>query len=300
MLNQPLVSVLMTAYNREKYIAEAIESVLAQTYANWELIIVDDGSEDKTVSISQSFQNKDNRINVYVNEKNLGDYLNRNVSASYAKGEFIKYLDADDLMYPWCLDAMVFCMQKFPEVAYGLIASSNLNLQIIYPKIYTPEDAYITYFFNQPILIIGPTGAIIRTKYFREVNGFSGIHYIGDTELWLKLSAKYSMIIMPPDLIWWRTHDNQQSVYESKYDKAEKMRYEMVIKALNNNACPIKGDISKIAIRNQMNIRIRHTLYLSFKTFKFLALKKYFKDFDFSILDALKAFRRNKNPFKQF
>ncbi len=75
---QSLISILMTAYNREHYITEAIESVLASTYQNWELIIVDDGSKDDTVSIAKSYAAEDARIKVHVNEKNLGDYPNRN------------------------------------------------------------------------------------------------------------------------------------------------------------------------------------------------------------------------------
>ena len=90
-MGQALVSVLMTSFNRDKYIAEAIDSVLASTYQNWELIIVDDCSKDKTVEIAKSYEAKDNRIKVYVNKKNLGDYPNRNKAASYAKGKYIKY-----------------------------------------------------------------------------------------------------------------------------------------------------------------------------------------------------------------
>lgn len=66
---QPLLSVLMTAFNREKYIAEAIESVLASTYTNFELIIVDDCSKDNTVNIAKSYEQKDQRVKVYINEK---------------------------------------------------------------------------------------------------------------------------------------------------------------------------------------------------------------------------------------
>ena len=74
----PLVSILMTCYNREKYIGEAIESVLASSYTNLELIIVDDHSSDNTVGIARAYAAKDSRVNVYVNELNLGDYPNRN------------------------------------------------------------------------------------------------------------------------------------------------------------------------------------------------------------------------------
>ena len=77
----PLVSVLMTSYNREKYITEAMESVLNSTYANFELIIVDDGSTDKTVAIANEYEKKDKRVKVHTNEKNLGQFQNRNKAA---------------------------------------------------------------------------------------------------------------------------------------------------------------------------------------------------------------------------
>ena len=95
----PLVSVLMTAYNREKYIEEAIGSVLASTYTYFELIIVDDCSKDKTVEIAKKYERMDERVKVYINETNLGDYPNRNKAASYASGEYLKYVDSDDLVY---------------------------------------------------------------------------------------------------------------------------------------------------------------------------------------------------------
>src|ERR1700761_2006624 len=96
----PLVSVLMTAYNRQQYIGEAIASVLASTYPTFELIIVDDGSGDDTVSIARKYEAQDSRIKVYVNERNLGDSPNRNRAAGYATGEFIMYCDSDDTFLP--------------------------------------------------------------------------------------------------------------------------------------------------------------------------------------------------------
>src|SRR5258708_39815278 len=103
MKSDPLVSILMTAYNREKYIAEAIESVLTSSYTNFELIIVDDCSTDNTLTIAKSYEKNDARIKVYLNEKNLKDYPNRNRAASHAKGKYIKYLDYDDKINNWGL-----------------------------------------------------------------------------------------------------------------------------------------------------------------------------------------------------
>src|SRR5258706_13206257 len=113
MSTSPLVSVLMTAFNREKYIADAIESVLASSYENFELIIVDDASSDNTVAIASQFAEKDKRIRIYVNEKNVGDYPNRNKAAGYAQGKYINYVDADDKLYYYGLEVMVRFTELF-------------------------------------------------------------------------------------------------------------------------------------------------------------------------------------------
>ena len=97
-MSAPTISVLMTAYNREEFIAKAIESVLASTFTDFELLIVDDASTDKTVEIAQTCAAKDSRINVVVNKKNLGQFANRNKAASYATGTYLKFVDSDDLV----------------------------------------------------------------------------------------------------------------------------------------------------------------------------------------------------------
>jgi glycosyltransferase involved in cell wall biosynthesis len=116
----PLVSVLTTVYNREKYLAACIESVLACSFQDWEMIIIDDQSKDSSVAIAQQYADQDRRIHVYVNETNLGDYPNRNQAAVYAKGKYLKYLDADDLIYPHGLEIMVETMEAHPECALGI------------------------------------------------------------------------------------------------------------------------------------------------------------------------------------
>ncbi len=96
--NVPEVSVLTTCYNRAPYIEQTIESVLSQTSQNFEYIIVDDCSTDGSYEIAKSFAEKDRRIQVHQNEKNLGDYPNRNLAASYARGRYLKFIDSDDIL----------------------------------------------------------------------------------------------------------------------------------------------------------------------------------------------------------
>ena len=121
----PLISVLLTAYNRERYIAESIESVLAQTNGDFELIVSDDRSSDGTVAIANDYARRDSRIRVSSNERNLGDYPNRNHVASLARGRFLKYHDSDDIMYRHCLQAMAEPLEAEPRAGFALSGSRN-------------------------------------------------------------------------------------------------------------------------------------------------------------------------------
>lgn len=105
-----LVSVIMPSWNTEKFIAESIQSVINQTYTNWELIIVDDCSTDYTDDVVDSFH--DNRIRYYRNEKNLGAALTRNKALREARGEWIAFLDSDDLWMPEKLEHQVKFMRE--------------------------------------------------------------------------------------------------------------------------------------------------------------------------------------------
>lgn len=95
MTTNPLISIIMPAYNASAYIAEAIQSVLDQTWTNWELIIVDDGSTDNTLQIAQQFAAKDKRIQVY-HQLNQGGCVARNEALKHIAGDYVQYLDADD------------------------------------------------------------------------------------------------------------------------------------------------------------------------------------------------------------
>lgn len=116
----PFISVLMTAYNREKYIAEAIESVRASSYTNWELIITDDCSTDKTLEIARNFESQDTRIRVFRNEINLGDYPNRNRAASYARGEFLMSVDSDDMLLVDTMAKCILLFKEYPQASFGI------------------------------------------------------------------------------------------------------------------------------------------------------------------------------------
>ena len=112
----PLVSVIMAAYNGEKYLAEAIDSVLTQTFSDFELIIVDDGSLDASAEIICSFAKLDDRIRFFQLERNMGQgpALNRGVASS--TGKYLTYMDCDDITLPQRLEKQVDFLQANPEI----------------------------------------------------------------------------------------------------------------------------------------------------------------------------------------
>lgn len=267
----------MTSYNREKYIGNAIESVLRQTYQNFELIIVDDSSTDKTVDIANHFATIDKRICVYVNKFNLGDYENRNTAVGYASGKYLKFVDADDLVYPHTLDLMVSAMEQFPDAAYGFCYFGVQNDLHPFPYQLLPAESYNHHFFNSGLFYAGPGGAIIRRDIFNAVGGFSGKRYVGDYELWIKLSALHNTVLLWPGLLWWRKHDQQENKYENINIDAIVNRYLITVDSLNSSHCPLSAEERKKALYNTSILYLRKCIFffLNFKFYKALNLFRF-------------------------
>jgi glycosyltransferase involved in cell wall biosynthesis len=289
----PLVSILMTCYNRQLLIVEAIESVLALTYKNFELIVVDDCSTDNSFAVANCFAQKDSRIKVYRNECNLGDYVNRNKAASYAKGKYIKYLDSDDIIFPWALDVMVNCMENFPEAAMGV--SLNMGYNIIYPKCYLPSQIYRLYYYRNLLLTVGPTATILKRDVFEQFGGFSKEQFIGDTEFWLRISQRYPLVLVPPGQIYWREHGGQQIMEERKNLAIEGKRSQINESLLNNNACPLAITEAATILRNLKNIKCRYIIQNCIQGRISYALERK-RHLGLSWRDFLFALKRNKVP----
>lgn len=124
--NNGLVSVIMPAYNCEKYIADAIESVLDQTYLNFELIVIDDDSKDRTFEIIKKYSNKDPRVKVFKNKKNSGVSATRNRGISLAEGQWIAFLDSDDMWEPSKLEKQLEVAEEI-SAEFLFTGSSYIN-----------------------------------------------------------------------------------------------------------------------------------------------------------------------------
>jgi len=253
----PAVSVLMTAFNRERYVAPAIESVLAQTFGDFELIVVDDGSKDRTVDIARSYE-ADPRVRVVVNERNLGDYPNRNRAAALARGRFIKYQDSDDVMYPHCLATMVPPLAA--ESRAGLALSSGWHWPGgPCPMLLTPRMAYQREFLGQGLFMCGPACALFRTEVFHSLGMFPEKGVASDNIFWLKACATVNVLLLPADLFWYRVHPGQEI-----HNPTAAREYALVPgeawRALAAPNCPLDRAEREQARRNLVYTIVKQTL----------------------------------------
>lgn len=204
------VSVCIPAYNGEKFIQEAIDSVIAQTFTDFEIIIVDDRSTDNTVNIIKSYTDK--RIRFFQNEKNLGLIGNWNKALSYATGEYIKILPDDDLIYPNCLKLQVEVLDNDPDKEVALVSGRknviNNNGKILFNRGFSRKEIRVSGVeaINKTVRsggnIIGEGGALLFRREIMKKVGIidSDIFYILDLDYWYRILL-YGKLHSLPDIV---------------------------------------------------------------------------------------------------
>jgi glycosyltransferase involved in cell wall biosynthesis len=283
MESPPLISVLMTAYNREQYIGEAIESVLGSVYTNWELIISDDHSTDNTYPIAQSYAEKDSRIKLYKNENNLGDYPNRNKAASYAKGEYLMSVDSDDLLLSDTISKCVALFDLHPSANFGLFCPQSLVTDIL-----PPEETIKKHFFAYPFLLVGPGGTIIKNSFFKKIGGFP-IKYgpSNDGYYNLKAASQTNIILMPFEFIFYRRHEGQE--INNKYAYLSNS-YLYLRDALNELHLPLSKSEKEFLENKNKRRFLMNILKFYLKSKDWNRTKEALKSTQFTIKDTLVAF----------
>jgi glycosyltransferase involved in cell wall biosynthesis len=253
----PVVSILVTVYNREAYLEACLDSILASTFQDFEVVVVDDVSQDGSVRIAEDYAARDPRIRFYRNEKNQGDYPNRNRAAELATGRYLKYVDADDMIYGHSLQVMVEAMERFPDAALGL-SWNVLDPPIPYPFQWSAVETHAAHFLGRSPLGVGPSAAIIRRDAFESVGGFSGRQFVGDTELWMKLTSRWPMVSLPPALVWWRRHEGQQMAMEEARPEILTARFHLQCSALKDGGVlsPEQTDAAGARLRQHYARRI--------------------------------------------
>jgi glycosyltransferase involved in cell wall biosynthesis len=195
-MSQPLVTVIIPTYNREQYISEAIDSVLAQTYSNIELIIVDDGSTDNTIERLQTYGPKLR----YIQQENGGIGAARNAGIAQATGEFLAFLDSDDCWTPDKLTLQIAAFDQDPDldIAFGHVRQfySPETDQQFRQRILCPEAAIPGYISGMMLL---------RRSTFLQVGGFTVAASMGTDIDWYSRAVEQNLRLkLLSNVIYWR------------------------------------------------------------------------------------------------
>lgn len=269
----PIVSVLVTIYNRERWLEACLDSILASTWQDFEVVVVDDGSQDGSAEIAERYAAMDGRIRFLRNEANLGDYPNRMRAAELARGKYLKYVDSDDLIYPHSLAIMVEAMEAHPEAALGL-SHSLPEEEEPYPWCLSPEAAWRKQFLGRGCLSCGPTGAIIRREAFVESGGFRDWGVLNDMDLWYLLSARWPVVLLPPGLVWWRRHEGQEFTRDDAAMVYLERGFALTLETLQRAGCPLSEADRQRAIARARQHHARRLLSLA-RRHPLLAWKSY-------------------------
>jgi hypothetical protein len=217
-MKEPLVSVVMVTCNVERFLKEAIESVLSQSLRDFEFVIVDFGSTDKSKEIISSYALKDRRIN-FSEIPNCGLATARNAACFLAKGRYLAIQDADDISLPDRLIAEVEFMEKHPEV--GLVGSAIQRIDsdgkfLTTVNDYPTEDHDIRLKLKEWNTFWQPTVLMLREAFLHAGGYLELLPPSEDYDLWLRISEHYKCANLRQVLVYYRIHSYQASVRQRK------------------------------------------------------------------------------------
>ncbi|MFB2922227.1 glycosyltransferase [Aerosakkonema funiforme] len=207
----PLVSVIIPVFNGEKTIKNTIESVINQTFRDWELIVINDGSQDATLDIVTTI--KDTRLKVF-SYPNAGAPASRNRGFSHSEGEFIAFLDADDRWTPDKLQAQLKALQENSEaaVAYSWSDFVDESGEFLRQGSYSTVSGNVYEKLLLTDFLDNGSNPLIRRQAFMEVEGFDESLPAGqDWDLYLRLAARYNFVVVPLPQILYRVSANSIS-----------------------------------------------------------------------------------------
>lgn len=220
----PYASVLMSAYNAEEFIAEAIDSILGQSFQDFEFIIVDDCSQDSTRDIISKYSSADNRIRTIYNSSNQGQSISLNKGIEIAKGKYIARMDADDISLSHRLETQVDFMDSNIDIAVssawmetigkeeGHVRKSSVTHEEIIAALFTKNCIW------HPV-------AIIRKEILDSLDLRYDPDYVKgqDYKLWIELSRHYKIANIPEVLLKYRIHDKQKTRIDLEF-KQERLK----------------------------------------------------------------------------
>jgi glycosyltransferase involved in cell wall biosynthesis len=230
-MKTPKVSVLMPAYNAEKYLVEAIESILNQTFTDFEFIIIDDCSTDKTWEIIQKYSKKDKRIVAIKNEENLKLSATLNKGIDICKGEYIARMDSDDWSYPDRLQKQYDAISKDPNIGIlgGAMEVCDENLEIKNIRKYNLSDSEIRKSLFKYSPFCHPATIFKKEALLKENYNFF-LDVSQDYDLYFRIGRYYKLANLKDILLKYRTSNTQSS--NSKANRQQYLTLYIRLKAV--------------------------------------------------------------------
>ena len=235
MLNPPLVSVLLPVYNGEKYLDQAVQSILNQTYRNFELILLDDGSSDCSLKIAQTYADTDKRVRVYSHE-NMGLCRTLQKGVSLSLGKYIARMDADDIALPERFEQQVKYLESNPScvvLGAGTIVIDPQDNLLYAPELTQGHEKILLELLQwKGSRICHPT-VMMRTETVRAVGGYVQEYHYEDIDLFLKLAKVGKLENLPQKLLKHRLHLN--SVCHTRNDlELNEIKQKIYLDAIKN------------------------------------------------------------------
>ena len=222
----PKVDVIIPAYNAVKYLPAAIESVMAQTFEDWRIVLVDDGSTDNTAEVVAPFIKQLGPRLKYIKQPNSGLPAARNAAIHSSYAEFLALLDADDVWLPFRLTESLMRFENRPRVglAYGLISRINpegIVIDTFAGNQQHAEGNIAPYIYMRKVELPCPT-ITFRRKCVDEVGLFDEtMRATEDRDLWLRIALRYEVAFVPKVLAYYRTSPNSMSTDPDRMLKAQ-------------------------------------------------------------------------------
>ncbi len=210
--NQQKISIVMAVYNGSDLLDQTLKSIGKQTYSNWELIIVDDGSNNSTVELIKKYMKKNSRIKL-IRQSNQGQTKALNTGLKQVSGEFVARIDADDIMLPTRLDKQVKFLNEHPEI--GLVGSSvnycdesNKHFFILTPP--TTHNELVSQLIRRNPFV--HSSIMFRSKILDKVGLYNTrLKAAQDYDYWMRISQKFRVANIPEILVTIRKHDSNIS-----------------------------------------------------------------------------------------
>jgi glycosyltransferase involved in cell wall biosynthesis len=229
MSKKPLFSILLANYNNASFLTDCLESVYKQTYTNWELIFIDDCSNDNSLQIVNSYAERDNKIKIFSNETNKGCGFTKARCIQLASGEICGFLDSDDALMPNALETMINKHLEFPDTALVYSRRFHCDKKLKFKDVSDDDTGKFISQLNTPLI---NHFATFKKNVYDKTDGIDTcMKRAVDQDLYLKLEEKGNIIFVPDALYLYRHNINSISLDKNEYKAQAWHIY------ANTNAC---------------------------------------------------------------